>query len=171
MKKQAFILLLPLSVFLTETASFLPCADDACVTPTTTEKNTCSKIKKQTSCAAKKESSSCSSAEKKISSCQAEKVQPSCTAKTGENTCSKQSSPEPCKSKKACDKRSSGKGCTDDTDCTTCPVCYTFIFQSQYEWTARQFIVTKNYSLLNTNYTSVYTNSVWKPPNGNTVFI
>ncbi len=164
MKKQAFILLFPVSVFLTETASFLPCADDACAI-TVSEKNTCTNEKKQSSCAAEQESSSCSGSKRKVSSCPAEKAPPSCTAKTEKNTCSKNSSPKPCNSKKACDKKSSGKDCTDDTDCTTCPVCYTFIFQSQYEWTAQQFIINKDYSLLNTDYTSVFSTSVWKPPN------
>lgn len=170
MKKQAFILLFPVSVFLTETASFLPCTDDACNTQVT-EKSTCSKVKKQASCAVKQESSSCSRNKKEVTSCRAKKAKPTCTAEAEKKTSAKVSSPEPCKSKKNCDKGSSRKGSTDDTDCTTCPVCYTFIFQSQYEWTAQQFIANKDYSLLNTNYTSVFSTSVWKPPNGNSVFI
>jgi hypothetical protein len=73
---------------------------------------------------------------------------------------------EECGSKTENDKNTSGNDCTDNTDCTTCPVCYTFIFQPQYEWPAEQFLFTKNYGSLSTSYTSFYIPDVWKPPNG-----
>ena len=80
--------------------------------------------------------------------------------------CMKTKAADKCHNKKATDKKTSDNKCTNNPDCTTCPVCYTFIFQPQYEWPAQQFLFTKNYSLLNTIYISSYTSNVWKPPNG-----
>jgi hypothetical protein len=71
-----------------------------------------------------------------------------------------------CSSNKANDNEEPGSGCTDNPDCTTCPVCYTFIFQPRYELTTQQFVFKRHYALLETDYSSSYTSSVWKPPNG-----
>jgi len=73
---------------------------------------------------------------------------------------------EQCPVKRSCSKEYPAKDCEDDPGCTTCPVCYTFIFQSQFEWQPIVFTFTKNYSLLTTGHTSSYTVDVWKPPNG-----
>ena len=73
---------------------------------------------------------------------------------------------EQCPSKKSESKDEPGKSCEDNPDCSTCPVCYTFIFQPQFEWQPSVFTITNNYSLLTTGNTSSYTTDVWKPPNG-----
>ncbi|MEO6252585.1 MAG: hypothetical protein ABIO79_04735 [Ferruginibacter sp.] len=73
---------------------------------------------------------------------------------------------EACPAKRSGNKEDTGKGCADNSDCTTCPVCYTFIVQSQLEWEPTVFTFKKNYSLLTTGHTSSYTTDVWKPPNG-----
>ncbi len=91
-----------------------------------------------------------------------------CTIVAAKKTscCMKTKAADQCHNKKAADKKDPDNKCTNNPDCTTCPVCYTFIFQPQYEWPAQQFIFTKKYSLLNTSYISSYTSNVWKPPNG-----
>ena len=61
--------------------------------------------------------------------------------------------------------KTADKKCSDKVDCTSCPVCYTFIFQPRYEWTGTQGLPEKNHLLMNTGYTSSYTANVWKPPN------
>ncbi|MEO7307944.1 MAG: hypothetical protein ABIR78_15180 [Ferruginibacter sp.] len=71
-----------------------------------------------------------------------------------------------CGDKKTGNKENSENTCGDNADCTTCPVCYTFIFQPQYEWHAKAFVHKKTYSLLTANYISNYTTDAWKPPNG-----
>ncbi|MEO6540867.1 MAG: hypothetical protein ABIN74_07765 [Ferruginibacter sp.] len=63
-------------------------------------------------------------------------------------------------------KESPCKPCEDNPDCSTCPVCYIFIFQPQFEWHAKAFVFKKNYNLLTASYISSYTTDVWKPPNG-----
>jgi hypothetical protein len=68
--------------------------------------------------------------------------------------------------KKCGNKETPAKSCEDDADCTTCPVCYMFIFQPQFEWQPTIFTFTKNYSLLTTGDISSFTIDVWKPPNG-----
>lgn len=122
MRKQAFILIFPFAIFLTETVSFVPALQNACAV------------------AAVKESSCCTMPDK-----------------TNEDVCN---------SNAANNNNDPATGCTNNPDCTTCPVCYTFIFQPRYELTAQQFIFKKHYALLKTNYSSSYTSSVWKPPNG-----
>ena len=82
------------------------------------------------------------------------------------NCCMKTKKPDQCHNKKATDKKTSDNKCNNNPDCTTCPVCYTFIFQPQYKWAAEQFYFKKNYELLNASYISSYTPNVWKPPNG-----
>jgi hypothetical protein len=71
-----------------------------------------------------------------------------------------------CRNKNSGSKESPAKPCADNPDCTTCPVCYIFIFQPQYEWQAKAFAYKKNYSLLTESYISSYTADMWKPPNG-----
>lgn len=122
MRIQAFILFFPFTVFLIETASFLPAMQDACTIVSAEETSCC--------------------------------------------MMSEEEDVEQCQNKKEDNKKSSGNNCTDNPDCTTCPVCYTFIFQPQYEWPAKQFLFNKNYGLLNENYSSTYMPDVWKPPNG-----
>jgi hypothetical protein len=142
MRTQALILLIPFSVFLTETASYIPAMNDAC-TIVAAEKSACSTTKKQDHCSGKKEKSSCTKTKK----------QDECAGKKGNN------------------KKSPDNKCKDNADCTTCPVCYTFIFQSQYEWQVKEFVSGKNYSLLTPSYIYSYTADVWKPPNGFTGFL
>ncbi len=120
MRKQAFILLIPFSVFIAETASFIPAMQNAC------------------EMISAKESSCCMIVEKKAES-------PCADENTGSET------PD---------------DCTDKPDCSTCPVCYTFIFQQLYEWNARQFTFKKIYGLQYAGHLSSYTANVWKPPNG-----
>lgn len=81
----------------------------------------------------------------------------SCTKMEKQNKCHKQ--------KKAENKDTPGKNCENNPDCSTCPVCYTFIFQPQYEWAAGHFILKKGYSLFNTDLISFYFPDAWKPPN------
>jgi len=155
MKKQAFILFFPLLVFLAETASFLPCWDSVCV-PADVKTTACTQAKKPGRCTAEKETGSCGRTKKESM----------CTAKEAKSLCSKTGKQDTYLTKKGCEKRSPGKDCGDDPDCSTCPVCYTFICQSQYEWAAQVFVLKKNYSSLNTSFHSAYTTNVWKPPNG-----
>ena len=93
--------------------------------------------------------------------------QDNCAAVTTKtSTCNKTGKQAQCCSKKACNKKTPAKGCTNNPDCTVCPVCLTFIFQSQYEWSATQFSFKQNYGQFNTNYLFSYIPHVWKPPNG-----
>lgn len=39
-----------------------------------------------------------------------------------------------CSSKEDNNNEDPAKGCAENPDCTTCPACYTFIFQPRYEW-------------------------------------
>lgn len=59
--------------------------------------------------------------------------------------------------------------CTQKPDCTTCPVCYTFIFQPLYEWSPQNFVFKNYYAVLTASYSSFYISSVWKPPNGSLI--
>jgi hypothetical protein len=97
-------------------------------------------------------------------------MEESCAAAAVEKSscCMKQekAEKEPCSAKKTGSKKVPGKGCEDNTDCTSCPVCYTFIVQSQFEWVPTVFSLKKNYSLLTAGHISSYTTDVWKPPNG-----
>lgn len=82
------------------------------------------------------------------------------------SSCSKIESLEKCnKQKEAENNDSPEKKCEDSPDCKTCPVCYTFIFQPQYEWAAGHFILMRSYNLHNTDFTSFYYPDAWKPPN------
>ncbi len=125
MRKRAFILILPFTVFLTETVSFVPALQDAC-TKATSKESSCCMITDEP---AKKECSS---------------------ENTGE-------------------KESPANDCTENPDCSTCPVCYTFIFQPRYEWPEQDFVFKKSYALLKASYSSSYTCNVWKPPNGSLI--
>jgi hypothetical protein len=71
----------------------------------------------------------------------------------------------PCQSKKEHNKKPPGK-CNNTSECSSCPVCFTFTFLPQYEWSARSFSFKKNYWLINTGHISSYIPPVWKPPNG-----
>lgn len=136
MRTKALILFFPFAVFLAETASFIPAMKDTCA-KVVAEKTTCTKEKEQKTCTRKKEENAC----KKI------KQQDAC--------CNKKPGKTP-----------ADNTCNDNAGCSTCPVCYTFIFQQQYEWPAQQFLFKKNYRLINTGHISAYTSDVWKPPNG-----
>ncbi|HMK05560.1 MAG TPA: hypothetical protein VK489_15270 [Ferruginibacter sp.] len=116
MRTAALILFFPFTVFMTETASFIPAMADQCALVATEESSCCMKTDDQASC----------------------------TKDTEEM-------PE---------------DCTDNPDCSTCPVCYTFTFQPRYEWSAPPLLIKKDYSLGTTGYSSSYTANVWKPPNG-----
>ena len=87
-----------------------------------------------------------------------------CHKKKEKNCCTKMKKQDECNNKKGDGKN--GNRCENKPDCNTCPVCYTFIVQPQYEWSAHRFVSPKNYGLLTTSYISVYTTNVWKPPNG-----
>jgi hypothetical protein len=91
-----------------------------------------------------------------------------CEAVTAKkSSCPKMQEPGKCQTKKENGKKKpSGKTCNDTPDCSTCPVCYTFIFQPQFEWPAEQAICKKKFSLLNTGNLFSYSPDVWKPPNG-----
>ena len=136
MRTKALILFFPFAVFMAETASFIPAMKNACAI-LAAKKTACTKEKKQDVCSRKKE----------ISSCTKIKQQHTC--------CNKGSGKTP-----------ADNSCNDNADCSTCPVCYTFIFQQLYEWPAQQFLLKKNYGLINTGSISSYTTDVWKPPNG-----
>lgn len=88
------------------------------------------------------------------------------TAPEKSSCCMKTKKEGECHNKKDDNKKAPEGDCSSKPDCTTCPVCYTFIFQQQYEWSATQFIFKKDYSSMNTPYSSSYTANVWKPPNG-----
>lgn len=93
----------------------------------------------------------------------------SCTKPEPQDACSKKNAKPSCKPEKKQDygnKDDDSKNCENNPDCRTCPVCYTFIFQSLYEWPARSFRPGKDYALMNTGCISFYISSVWKPPNG-----
>jgi hypothetical protein len=93
-------------------------------------------------------------------------------------SCSKPKEPSTCEAKKktsCCSEPqkeevpgedNSQAPCDSSPDCTSCPVCYNFIFQPQYEWQPKGFVFKNDYSSLSTDYISSYTNNVWKPPNG-----
>jgi len=136
MRIKALILFFPFAVFLAETASFIPAMKDACAI-LSAKKTACAKEKKQNVCSRNEE----------------------------KNSCTKSKQQDKCKNNST-DKIPDNNACNDNADCSTCPVCYTFIFQQQYEWPAQQFPGNKNYGLINTGYISSYTNDVWKPPNG-----
>lgn len=158
MKKQATILLFPLAVFLTETASYLPCWEDIC---TSVGIQPCTGKSEAAACAVQKEKTSCGVAAGSAG----------CSASKQRNTCSKTSMPGKCSSKKDAGKKSPGKDCTDESDCSTCPVCYLFILQSPFEWNDRPVSIERKYNLLDTRFISSYSNNVWKPPNGSTLLV
>lgn len=81
------------------------------------------------------------------------------------NTCSKIKQGDKCCSKKSAEAPVDNT-CNDKADCSTCPVCYSFILQQQFELPAQQFFIKKNYVIVNTGDTSSFTSNVWKPPNG-----
>jgi hypothetical protein len=137
MKRPAFILLFPFVLFMAETASFIPAMQEACKI-TANSKNTCSKKQEENTCNTKK----------------------------AENTCRKTMHEDKSADKKDAKKAPAGKDCENSKTCTSCPVCYTFIFQQQYEFGPAPVYFTKNYGALQANYSSVYVTSVWKPPNG-----
>ncbi|HMI78413.1 MAG TPA: hypothetical protein VK484_06440 [Ferruginibacter sp.] len=118
MRTAALILLFPFTVYMTETASFIPAMAAQCALVATEESSCCMKTNDQDEC----------------------------------------SMPE--------DTEEAPGDCTDSPDCTTCPVCYSFIFQPRYEWSPVPVLIKKDYSLLDTSYSSSYTSNVWKPPNG-----
>lgn len=91
-----------------------------------------------------------------------------CTIAAAKKTscCMKTKKSDQCHNKKTTNKKNSDNKCNNNPDCTTCPVCYTFIFQPPFEWTAEQFSFKKNYELLNAGNISSYIPNVWKPPNG-----
>lgn len=124
MRKRAFILILPFTVFILETVSFVPVMQETCAIMAVPEESSC---------------------------CMAEVSEPV--------TCgsSEQEEDGPM------------EGCADNPDCSTCPVCYTFILQPRFELTARQLRVERKYASLKQDYISSYSSSVWKPPN--TLFI
>lgn len=137
MKTQALLLLIPFSVFLTETVSFIPAMQESCAI-VAVKKNSCTQTKEQGQC----------------------------HKKPWRYSCSKMTKHKDCSDKKGNNKKPCGKKCTDNPDCSTCPVCYSFIFQPQYQWQAQPFIFKNHYSLPVTGNTSSYTPDVWKPPNG-----
>lgn len=100
----------------------------------------------------------------KKSACTKEKKENACSSKNEKQGCTK-GEQDGCSNKDS-NKTPADKSCTDNAGCSTCPVCYTFIFQQQYEWAARHFKLKKNYTVINTGHISSYTNDVWKPPNG-----
>ncbi len=87
------------------------------------------------------------------------------------NTCSKMSCVNTkemvkmkCEGKKQHNQKRSGK-CNNTPDCSVCPVCSTFTFLPQYEWSVKYFPFKKNYRMINAGYISSYIPPVWKPPN------
>jgi hypothetical protein len=136
MRTKALILFFPFAVFLAETASFIPAMKDACAI-STAKKSTCTKEKNQDACTPKKEKSTCTKIKQQNKCCN-----------------------------RGAGKTPADNTCNNNADCSTCPVCYTFIFQQQYEWPAQHFVFKKNYGLINSGHISSYTNDVWKPPNG-----
>jgi hypothetical protein len=119
MRKRAFILILPLTVFILETVSFVPAMQETCAILAGTETVSCCKANEGTAPAA----------------------------------CSSEPADEP------------AEDCTDNPECSTCPVCYTFIIQPRFEWKARQFPIEKKYAPVKQDYIFSYISSVWKPPN------
>jgi hypothetical protein len=79
-------------------------------------------------------------------------------------SCVKMNKPMKCHGKKSNNQKSSGK-CDTNPDCTLCPVCFTFTFHPQYEWSAKSFPFEKNYRQVSAGYISAYLPPVWKPPN------
>ena len=79
-------------------------------------------------------------------------------------SCMKMKEPMKCHGKKDNSQAPSGK-CNKTADCSFCPVCSTFTFLPQYEWSVKWFSSGKNYWLVNTGYISSYVPPVWKPPN------
>jgi hypothetical protein len=96
-------------------------------------------------------------------SCSKPEEPSSCGAKKAMSCCSK-----PQKEEERQDKEEDNP-CDSSPDCTSCPVCYNFIFQAQYEWQPKGFVFKKGYSSLTTDYIFAYTSSVWKPPNGRSI--
>jgi hypothetical protein len=142
MKKQAIILFFPLTVFLTETVSFLPCWDDSCL-PGINGTAECVKPEKPGSCTVTKELEACS-AKEEIECAQA---------------------PESGKCNKQTDADNPEEDCTSNPDCSTCPVCYTFTIQPQYELNSTGFDLSRQYHLRDIEIISSYETDVWKPPN------
>ena len=137
MKTSALILLIPCVIFLTETATFTDVMKENC--GMVSENNgPCGKTPDPTPCSGKKDNSSCSKAKKTNANNSNPKE------KTKENPDNK---------------------CKEGPNCNTCPFCYTFLLQPQYEVKEQEFPVVQNHEIDNTEYLSSYTNSVWKPPN------
>ena len=137
MKISALILLIPCVIFLTETATFTEVLKKNC--GMVSENNgTCGKTTGPTPCSGKKDNSSCSKAKKNNAT---------------------NSNPKD-KAKGTADNK-----CKEGPNCTTCPICYTFLLESQYEVKEQEFPVVQTLEIDNTEYLSSYTNSVWKPPN------
>jgi hypothetical protein len=78
-------------------------------------------------------------------------------------SCMQMKKPMNCQDKKSDNEKPSGR-CNNNPDCTFCPVCYTFTFQPQYQWSPKFFSFKKNYRLVNTGYVSSYISLIWKPP-------
>jgi len=80
----------------------------------------------------------------------------------GKMSCLKQQQGMSCHHKKQNDQKSSEK-C--NTDCSFCPICSTFTFQSQYEWPSKNLLLLQCHASTDSKYVSSYIPSVWKPPN------
>jgi hypothetical protein len=119
MRKRAFILILPLTIFILETVSFVPAMQETCAIIASTETVSC------------------------------------CMPATGNH-------PAACAGE---EEDIPEEPCSENPDCSTCPVCYTFIIQPGFEWKAGHFSIEKKYASLKQDYIFSYSTSVWKPPN------
>ena len=79
-------------------------------------------------------------------------------------TCMKMMEKMSCSHKKDNSKKPDGK-CENTSNCTVCPVCSMFVFQSQFDWHTKKIFFKKDFPLLNIGNISSYSSAIWKPPN------
>ncbi len=93
-------------------------------------------------------------------------------------TCMKMSTAMKCPHQKDNSKKDTGKSdpadsgnCSNNTECSLCPVCSIFVFQPQYELQLKYELLQCRYPSLHKDYVSSYTSEVWKPPNNYLFFL
>lgn len=86
-------------------------------------------------------------------------------AKKATPCCAKTKKPAACQKKEQPD-TPVDNGCTDNPYCYNCPVCYTFLFEPQYQLQAISIFLKKDYECLNVSLRSDYQSEVWAPPDG-----
>jgi hypothetical protein len=93
-------------------------------------------------------------------------------------TCMKMKTAMKCPHQKDNCKKNTGKSdpansgnCSNNSECSLCPVCSIFVFQPQFELQVKYDLLQCRYPSLHKDYVSSYTSEVWKPPNNYSLFL